>query len=112
MTAIEEIDPVTADQLVQDGAVLLDVRNDDEWVAGHAPAARHLPLPELPARHTELPAGTQIVVVCRSGSRSARATEALVGAGYRAVNLAGGMKAWSAAGLPVVTDSGGPGTVA
>lgn len=109
---IEEIDPDAAHALAEGGAVLLDVRNPDEWIAGHAPAATLIPLGDLEARHTELPADRRIVVVCRSGSRSAQATQALVGAGYDAVNLAGGMKAWAAVGLPVVTDSGSPGSVA
>lgn len=112
MSTVEEIDPGTANALVEGGALLLDVRNDDEWEAGHAPAALHLPLGELSARHTELPTDRRIVVICRSGGRSAKATEALVGAGYGAVNLAGGMQAWAALGLPCVTDGGDPGTVA
>ena len=112
MSTVEEIDPGTANALVEGGALLLDVRNDDEWEAGHAPAALHLPLGELSARHTELPTDRRIVVICRSGGRSAKATEALVGAGYGAVNLAGGMQAWAAVGLPCVTDGGDPGTVA
>jgi len=110
--SIEEIDAVTADDEVGAGAFLLDVRNPDEWDAGHAPAATLVPLGTLGDRVAELPTDRRIVVVCRSGARSARATEALVGAGYDAVNLAGGMQAWAALGLPVVTDAGGPGTVA
>ena len=51
-------------------------------------------------------------MICRSGGRSAKAAEALVGAGYDAVNLAGGMQAWDAEGLPCVTDAGDPGAVA
>lgn len=112
MTPIEEVDPSTVDALVTEGAVLLDVRTPDEWDAGHAPAALHLPLDQLGDRHTELPTDRRVVVICRSGGRSARATEALVGAGYDAVNLAGGMQAWIALGLPCVTDAGAPGTVA
>lgn len=110
--SIEEIDAGTADGAVGAGAFLLDVRNPDEWDAGHAPAATLVPLGALGDRVAELPTDRRIVVVCRSGARSARATEALVGAGYDAVNLAGGMQAWAALGLPVVTDAGGPGTVA
>lgn len=111
MSTIEHIEPAAADALVATGAYLLDVRNDDEWVLGHAPAATLIPLGELAARAGELPTDRRIAVVCRSGGRSAQATEALVGAGYDAVNVAGGMQAWLAAGLPVVDDAGGPGTV-
>lgn len=112
MSAIEEIDPATTQRLVGAGALLLDVRNPDEWMMGHAPDAVLVPLGELGDRHTELPRDRRIAVICRSGGRSARAVEALVGAGYDAVNVAGGMRAWADAGLPVVTDDGGPGGVA
>ena len=112
MSTYEEIDPGTANALVEGGAFLLDVRTDDEWEAGRAPAATLVPLGELSDRAGELPTDRRIVVVCRSGGRSGRAAEALVGAGYDAVNLAGGMQAWAALGLPVVTDAGEPGAVA
>jgi rhodanese-related sulfurtransferase len=91
---------------VPDDAWLLDVREDDEWAAGHAPAARHIPLGELGARAAEVPQDELIYVICRSGARSARAAAALAGAGWRAVNVAGGMQQWDASGLPMVTDSG------
>jgi rhodanese-related sulfurtransferase len=109
---VEEIDPMSANALVEDGALLLDVRNDDEWVVGHAPGALHVPLGTLSERHAELPTGRRIVVICRSGGRSAKATEALVGAGYDAANLTGGMQAWVSVGLPCVTDAGSLGAVA
>jgi rhodanese-related sulfurtransferase len=91
---------------VPDDAWLLDVREDDEWAAGHAPGARHIPLGQLGARATEVPQDELIYVVCRSGHRSGQAAQALAGAGWRAVNVAGGMQQWAAAGLPMVTDSG------
>ncbi len=87
-------------------AWLLDVREDDEWAAGHAPDATHIPLGELGARATEVPRDQQIYVICRSGARSARAAQALNGAGWQAINVAGGMQDWAAAGRPMVTDSG------
>jgi rhodanese-related sulfurtransferase len=91
---------------VPDGAWLLDVREDDEWAAGHAPGATHIPLGDLGTRATEVPRDTTIYVICRSGGRSARATLALVGSGWDAVNVAGGMQDWAAAGRPMITDSG------
>jgi hydroxyacylglutathione hydrolase len=109
---IDEVDPLTGQSMVEAGATLLDVRHQEEWDAGHAPDAVLVPLDELGDRYTELPIDEPIVVICRSGARSARAAEALVGAGYNAVNLAGGMKAWVAGGLPCVTDAGAPGVVA
>lgn len=108
----KEVDPFEAASLVESGAFLLDVREHHEWRAGHAPGAAHIPLGELPARVGELPGEEQVVVVCRSGARSLVATEALVGAGYAACNLVGGMQAWAGAGLAVVTDDGAGGLVA
>jgi len=109
---IEEVDPHAGQAMVEGGATLLDVRHPEEWEAGHAPDAFFLPIDQLGDRYTELPTDRAIVVICRSGARSAKAAEALVGAGYEAVNLAGGMKAWVAEGLPCVTDAGEPGVVA
>ena len=91
---------------VPDDAWLLDVREDDEWAAGHVPSAAHIPLGQLGARTAELPSDQQIYVICRSGMRSARAAQALNGAGWQAVNVAGGMQDWAAAGRTMVTDSG------
>jgi rhodanese-related sulfurtransferase len=87
-------------------AWLLDVREPDEWAAGHAPQATHIPLGQLGARTAELPRDQQLYVICRSGGRSARAAQALNGAGWRAVNVAGGMQDWAAAGKPMASDSG------
>ncbi len=91
---------------VPDGAWLLDVREDDEWQAGHAPGATHIPLGQLGTRAAEVPKTETVYVICRSGGRSARAAFALVGAGWDAVNVAGGMQDWAAAGKPMITDSG------
>lgn len=111
MSAVPEVDPAAAQRLAEEqDALLLDVREDGEWAAGHAPGAVHLRLGLLAEQRPE--GGRRIVAVCRSGARSARATEVLNQWGYDAVNLAGGMQAWAAAGLPVVTDDGGPGSVA
>lgn len=92
--------------LVDAGALLLDVREGHEWRAGHAPAARHVPLSQLAHRMRELPVGRPIVTVCRSGARSARAAALLAREGRDVSNLAGGMHAWARAGLPVVARKG------
>lgn len=95
---------ITAQQahdLQQDGAVLLDVRTREEFKAGHAPKARNIPLDQLPARLRDLPAGRQIMTICQSGGRSARATALLRGQDRDAVDVRGGMIAWQRAGLPV-----------
>ena len=92
-----------------DDVLLLDVREPDEWAAGHAPAARHLPLRQLSPGAFE--PNVPIVVVCHVGGRSARAAEYLGAAGLSVRNLAGGMAAWQHAGLPVVRDDGSPGRI-
>ncbi|HEY3690742.1 MAG TPA: rhodanese-like domain-containing protein [Pseudonocardiaceae bacterium] len=89
-------------------AVLLDVRENDEWAAGHAPAAVHVPMGQVPQRLDELATvfpDRPVHVVCRSGGRSARVTAYLKQAGWDAVNVDGGMRAWAAAGRPMVADS-------
>ena len=98
--------------LADGGAVLLDVREPQEWQAGHAPRARHIPLGQIARRAGELPKGRAVVTVCRSGARSARAAALLAADGREVSNLAGGMHAWARAGLPVVARGGGPGRVA
>jgi len=97
--------------LLESGAVLLDVREPDEWEAGHAPSAVFIPMGSVQLRIGELPKDRTIVVMCRSGGRSAVVTEALQGLGFAAVNLAGGIEAWAGERRPVVTDAGAPGTV-
>ena len=111
MTDIAEIDVAAVASALADGALLLDVREPEEWEAGHAPQARHVPLGLLPDRLTDFSGAGSVVVVCRSGARSALATEWLQTAGIDAANLVGGMQEWAQAGLAVVTDSGDAGRV-
>jgi rhodanese-related sulfurtransferase len=88
--------------------VLLDVRENDEWAAGHAPAAVHVPMGQIVQRLDELATAfpdRPVHVVCRSGGRSARVTAHLKQAGWDAVNVEGGMRAWAAAGRPMVAES-------
>jgi rhodanese-related sulfurtransferase len=109
--AAPDVDVDEGKRRVDAGACLLDVREPDEWVAGHADDALWIPMGEVAARRQEVPDDRPIVVICRSGVRSARVATALVRGGYDAVNLAGGMRAWAAAGLPVVTDDRAAGAV-
>ncbi|MGW2742424.1 rhodanese-like domain-containing protein [Streptomyces sp. NPDC001450] len=95
-------------------AVLLDVREQLEWRAGHAPGAVHAPLSRLAAGEA-LPSVAQarpLVVICRSGRRSQQAAELLVARGADAVDVKGGMQAWAAAGHPVVDERGNNGSIA
>jgi rhodanese-related sulfurtransferase len=82
------------------------VREDDEWRAGHAPDAVHIPLSELNSRAGEVPNDRDIYVICRSGARSAQAVAAFNNAGWSSSNVEGGMHAWEAAGRPMVSESG------
>jgi len=108
---VPTVDIRDAARRVQRGAVLVDVRETDEWDAGHIHEARHLPLSELPAALGELPAGADILVICQAGGRSQTAAGMLARSGRRAVNVDGGMSAWMRAGLPVVTRHARPGRV-
>ncbi|MFB7461098.1 rhodanese-like domain-containing protein [Streptomyces sp. NPDC088337] len=107
--------PTVGVQDLEDGDFLLDVREDDEWRAGHAEGALHIPLSEFVARYGELteaaPQDGRINVICRSGARSAQVAMYLVQQGVDAVNVDGGMQVWAASGRPVVTDEGQPGQV-
>jgi rhodanese-related sulfurtransferase len=85
---------------------ILDVREPDEWGAGHIDSAQHIPMMELPARLEELPKDERVYVVCRGGGRSSRATAFLTEHGVDAVNVAGGMKAWKAAARSMVGPPG------
>ena len=82
--------------------VVLDVREPNEWAAGHIDGAIHIPLGEIPARVGELDPSVRTLVVCHLGGRSARATQWLHAQGHDVVNVAGGMEAWELAGRPVV----------
>ncbi|AGL21632.1 rhodanese domain-containing protein [Actinoplanes sp. N902-109] len=97
---------------VEPTAYLLDVREPDEWTAGHAPDAHHLPMMEVPARIAEIPADTEVVVVCRSGGRSGQVVSYLMGNGWDNVrNLDGGMQSWAAQGRDMVSENGQPARV-
>lgn len=106
------VGPAEANEALERGAVLLDVREPHEWKSGHAPKARHIPLGQLSSRAGELPRNREILVVCRSGARSARAAKMLSAQRGDVANVKGGMSAWARAGLPVVAKGGGPGRVA
>ncbi len=100
---VPEVTPEEARRRQQAGALIVDVREPEEWRAGHIPGAVHVPLGELGARLHELDAERELILVCRSGNRSARATVLLQQAGFRQVyNLAGGLVAWTRQRLPLV----------
>ncbi|WP_346958366.1 rhodanese-like domain-containing protein [uncultured Arthrobacter sp.] len=102
---MSDIDTVTVSDMPE-AARILDVREDYEWAAGHAEGAVHIPLDQLPARLDELDPDEDLYVICRTGGRSFRAVQWLVGQGYSAMNVAGGMDQWLENGLPLVSDNG------
>ena len=105
-----DVDVQEARRAALAGEVLLvDVREDDEWAVGRAPGAVHLPMSQL--REDSCSRDLPVYVLCRVGSRSAAVTVALAQLGYSVSNVAGGMLAWAAAGLPVVQDGDAPGRV-
>ncbi|MCU0310441.1 MAG: rhodanese-like domain-containing protein [Acidimicrobiales bacterium] len=100
---VPEIDIETLVRRLDDGVVVVDVREDDEYHGGHVPGAVHVPLTTVPERIAEFPTDAPVLVVCAVGGRSARAVAHLRAEGIDAVNVAGGTKAWIEAGQPVVT---------
>ncbi len=98
-----EVDLETFAAAHQSGGAVLDVRNPDEYTAGHVRGAVLIPLSELGARVDEIPEGDPLYVICAVGGRSLTAARALVNAGYSAVSVAGGTKAWISSGRAVVT---------
>ncbi len=87
---------------------VLDVREPVEWQHGHIEGALHIPLSQLGERRGELPPDAHTLVVCRVGARSAQAAAYLLQQGVDAVNLAGGMLDWEAAGRPMTSETGRP----
>ena len=102
--AASAIDVVEAERRASAGeVVLIDVREKSEWKSGHAPMARHMPLGGIDDRalHELKKKGKTVAFICRSGSRSNTACGKARRAGVEAINVKGGMNAWSRAGLPV-----------
>jgi rhodanese-related sulfurtransferase len=87
---------------IEQGAMLLDVRESVEYQAAHAPAAKLISLGVLPRRLKELPKEREILVICASGSRLAQAADLLAKEGFQVTNVSGGMAGWQRAGLRTV----------
>ena len=85
----------------EQGAPVIDVRETDEYQAGHVPGARLIPLSTVPDRLADVPAQSEVLVICRTGGRSLRAAEFLAANGVSATNVAGGTLAWIESGRPV-----------
>ena len=102
----DDAQPAVMSTEVPAGVYLLDVREDDEWAAGHAPDAVHIPVGALSERAAEIPQVGEIYVICRSGARSAYAAQQLTSAGWKTVNVADGMTGWAVAGRPMISETG------
>lgn len=102
---MSEVPEVTVAE-VSATSYLLDVREPVEWLAGHIDGSAHIPMNQVPQRIAEIPTDSTVVVVCKVGGRSAAVTGYLRQHGVDAINLAGGVVAWTAAGRQLVTDSG------
>lgn len=97
-----EYTPHEVSELLRTGTIqLIDVREPDEHEAGRIAGDRLIELRRLSEAATSIDPATPVVFYCRSGARSAMATQAFANAGYDAYNLAGGLQAWHAAGLPL-----------
>jgi rhodanese-related sulfurtransferase len=93
----------SVDSGIDSAITLIDVREDDEWEAGHIHGARHVPLGSVPDRLDEFD-GAPTYVICRVGGRSWRACEFADGLGRPVANVVGGMLAWADAGFEICRD--------
>jgi rhodanese-related sulfurtransferase len=100
---VPEIDIAEAARRREAGVPIIDVRQLAEYVEGHVPGAPLIELDTVPEHVDDFPAVGEVLIICRSGARSARAAEFLRAQGIDAINIAGGTLAWIEAGLPVVT---------
>jgi rhodanese-related sulfurtransferase len=102
-TAGPQLDTLAATRLMNDGAVVVDVREEAEFSAGHLTSAKHIPVGDIGKRIGDIPAGKPVLVYCATGTRSGKAAAALKKAGRDQIfNLNGGIAAWKQAGLPIV----------
>jgi rhodanese-related sulfurtransferase len=102
-----ELPPAQVAEMLDAGDVqLVDVREDYEHEAGHIPGSRHIDLPELKDQAGTLDRSKPVVFYCRSGDRSSMPAEAFRNSGWDAHNMAGGLTAWSEAGLPMEPEGG------
>jgi rhodanese-related sulfurtransferase len=96
------VDVNEAKKRQEQGALLIDVREPDEWKAGHAAGARHIPLSQLDKHLAGLPKDRELLFICQTGMRSARAVARAREAGLDKVhNVKGGLSTWQRARLPV-----------
>jgi rhodanese-related sulfurtransferase len=100
---VPEIDVADLARVRAGGAVIIDVREPDEYTAAHVPGATLVPLATVPDRLDEVPTEGPVYVICAKGARSLRAAEFYRAQGIDAINVAGGTTAWVEAGQPTST---------
>ncbi len=101
-----DVTPEQAEQLVGEGAQLIDVREDHEWDAGRIAGARHVGLQDVAAQAATIDRERPVVFYCRVGGRSAMAADAFRKAGYDAYSLDGGLEEWAGGGRPLEPEDG------
>lgn len=99
---MREVDQATFGAAYRDGALVIDVREPYEYVGGHVPGARPVPMAQLPALAGELRRDEAVYVICANGNRSLYAAVYLARAGVDAWSVSGGTSAWQRAGNPIV----------
>ncbi len=98
-----QLDTLAATRLINDGATVVDVREPNEFSAGHLAGAKHIPVGDIDKRLADIPVGKAVLLYCDAGNKSGKASAALKKAGRDQIfNLAGGLTAWKQAGLPTV----------
>ena len=98
--------PEDAAAAIDAGATVVDVRDADEYEAGHIAGATHIPFENLQAEAAALDQGERLILYCRTGDRSGAAVDAFAASGYDAVNIEGGLEAWAEAGQPLEPPDG------
>ena len=101
MSSTPEIDIEQLDRAQSGDATVIDVREASEYVTGHVPGAKLVPMTPLSFRIGEIDKTRPVYVICASGNRSAAMTDVLVAAGYDAYSVAGGTAAWARSGRPL-----------
>ena len=96
-----DIDVDQLEVVLEEGGVLVDVREPAEYVEGHVPGARLIPMSQLTSRLEELDRKARVHLICASGNHSGAMTDVLIARRFRAVNVLGGTKAWIESGRPV-----------